>query len=208
MSKSTAFVIGALALCLGLFASLLIMSSDVENFKNEKIQADIAKKKAESEQKRILETQEGLRAELNKANYSKDELVKEVVALKEKLSETKKENVNDNSPLREGNTTVDGEKQWKEVARWTGKGAKTTETFHISSNTWRISWSTRLEKNAEYSPGLLQICVYNPDNSLVNIAANVMVKSEDIDSSVMHSSGDYYLSINAAQPYIVIVETK
>jgi hypothetical protein len=209
MSKSTVFISGALAFCFGLFVGLLVMSSEIENFKKDKTQADIARKKAEAEQKRMWETQLEFKTELNKANFRKDELIREVAALKENLSVATKTNVVKNDPLQKDSAIASEEKQWREVARWTGKGIKTTETFHISSNTWRISWVTRPGENAEYGLGLLQIYVYRPDGSLVDIAANVgVVKGEDINSSVMRGSGDYYLTINAVQPYVIVVETK
>jgi hypothetical protein len=32
---------------------------------------------------------------------------------------------------------------WHEIARWEGKGIKNTETFHIPSHEWRITWDTK-----------------------------------------------------------------
>ena len=209
MSKFAVLIIGANAFCLGLFVGILVMSSETETFKKEKIQANIARKKAESEQKQMGETQLELKAELNKANFRKDELVREVAALKENLPVVTKANTVKSGQSQKESTTASEEKQWKEVARWAGKGIKTTETFHISSNTWRISWATQPGEYAEYGLGLLQICVYRPDGSLVDIAANVgVVKGEDINSSVIRGSGDYYLTINAVQPYVIVIETK
>lgn len=203
MSKSTVFIIGALAFCFGLFVGLLVMSSEIENFKKDKTQADIARKKAEAEQKRMWETQLELKTELNKANFRKDELVREVAALKENLSVVTKANTVKSGQLQKESATASEEKQWREVARWTGKGIKSTETFHISSNTWRISWATR---PGEYGLGNFAIIVYTSDGSLFNIAANVI--GEDESSSIMHSSGNYYLAINTDQPYVVVIETK
>lgn len=92
---------------------------------------------------------------------------------------------------------------WHEIARWQGKGIKNTETFHIPSREWRISWST---KPGEYGDMNFQIFVYKSDGSLVTVAANVIGK--DKDSSFMRGAGDYYLTINTGQPYLVIVEAK
>jgi hypothetical protein len=206
MCKSTAVLIGAMAFCSGLVVGLLAMSSEIEAFKKDKIQAETARRKIEAEQKGMWEKQLELKTELNKAKYRNDELAKEIDGLKGTLREIKKENTNGNNQLHKESTAVDEEKQWTEIARWTGKGAKTTDTFHISSNTWRISWVTRPRENTEYSLGLLQIYVLKSDGSLFNIAANVI--GEDKDSSVLHGSGDYYLTINTDQPYIVVVETK
>lgn len=88
---------------------------------------------------------------------------------------------------------------WYEIARWKGKSTKNTETFHIPSHEWRISWSTYGDMN-------FTICVYRSDGSLVGLAANVI--GEDRDSSLMRGTGDYYLAIYTSQPYVVTVEAK
>ena len=99
--------------------------------------------------------------------------------------------------------------RWKEIARWKGNGIKHTETFNISVETWRISWET---KPTDYSVPLFQIWVYNSKDRIgedipVAIAANVLA-DVDSSSSIMRGSGDFYLMINTALTYIVIVEEK
>ena len=92
---------------------------------------------------------------------------------------------------------------WHEIARWEGKGLKNTETFHIPSNEWRISWDTM---PGEYGEMNFQIYVHNATGSLADVAANVI--GEDADSSIMRGAGDYYLTINTAQPYVILVEAR
>ena len=92
---------------------------------------------------------------------------------------------------------------WQDVVSWEGNGIKNTETFHISSNVWRISWDTKPEQYGEMN---FQIYVFDADGALVDIAANVI--GEDSDNSIMRGSGDYYLKINTGQPYEVIVAEK
>ncbi len=92
---------------------------------------------------------------------------------------------------------------WYEVARWQGKSIKSTETFHIPSEEWRISWKT---EPGEYGDMNFQIYVYESSGSLPEIVANVI--GQDIDSSIMRGSGDYYLKINSAQFYEILVEAK
>ena len=92
---------------------------------------------------------------------------------------------------------------WQEVARWQGKSIKNTETFRIPSHEWRISWKT---EPGEYGDMNFQIYVYKTSSSIPEIAANVI--GYDMDSSIMRGAGDYYLTINSAQSYIIIVETK
>jgi len=51
-----------------------------------------------------------------------------------------------------------------------------------------------------------QIYVYKPPSELPNVVANVI--GYDVDSSIMRGAGDYYLTINSGQSYIIIVENK
>lgn len=88
-----------------------------------------------------------------------------------------------------------------EVARWEGKATKNTETFHISSRQWRISWTTR---PGEFGAMNFQIYVYKEGSVLPNVAANVI--GTDSDSTIMRGAGDYYLTINTGQPYVIVVE--
>ena len=91
---------------------------------------------------------------------------------------------------------------WHEIGRWQGKGTKNTETFHIPSQEWRIAWST---KAGDLGAMNFQIMVYKAGWSFpITVAANVV--GEDTDQSIMRGAGDYYLTINTAQPYMVIVE--
>ena len=92
---------------------------------------------------------------------------------------------------------------WHEIARWEGKSIKNTETFHIPSNEWRISWDT---KPGEYGAMNFQIYVYTAAGSLTDVAANVI--GQDMDSTIMRGTGDYYLTINTAQPYVILVEAR
>lgn len=92
---------------------------------------------------------------------------------------------------------------WHEVARWEGKSIKNTETFSIPSSEWRISWDTR---PGEYGEMNFQIFIYTAADDLVDVAANVI--GADKDSSILRGAGDYYLKINTAQPYVVVVEAR
>jgi len=93
--------------------------------------------------------------------------------------------------------------EWREVAKWQGSLIKNTETFTIASNEWKIIWST---KPGEYGEMNFQIYVYKANGDLVGVAANVIGKDED--SSVMRGKGSYYLMINTAQPYIIVIYEK
>ena len=50
----------------------------------------------------------------------------------------------------------------------------------------------------------LQIYVYTANGGLKGVAANVI--GADVDTFVIRGAGNYYLTINTAQPYEMIVE--
>lgn len=89
----------------------------------------------------------------------------------------------------------------KVVAEWSGNSIKNTETFHITSNEWTISWDTEPGKYGEMN---FQIYVYDANGNLKDVAANVIGASND--HTIERGSGDYYLTINTAQPYTIQVK--
>lgn len=94
-------------------------------------------------------------------------------------------------------------KKWLKVISWQGKGIKKTETFTITSKEWKICWATKPD---EYGDGIFQIMVYKGDSSIPDIVANVMGK--DQDCSFMKGKGFYSLTINAIQPWTVVITEK
>jgi hypothetical protein len=92
---------------------------------------------------------------------------------------------------------------WNQIAQWSGRSIKDTETFQISSGEWRISWDTQ---PGEYGPMNFQIYVYKADGTLHSVAANVI--GADKNWSIIRGAGPYYLSINSGQPYTVSVEAR
>jgi hypothetical protein len=115
---------------------------------------------------------------------------------KEKLNNESKEKT-------ETKEQVENSSPWYEIAQWQGKSIKNTETFHVPSYEWRISWKTEPGKYGDMN---FQIYVYEISSSIPQIVANVI--GYDMDSSIMRGAGDYYLTINSAQPYRIIVEAK
>jgi hypothetical protein len=92
---------------------------------------------------------------------------------------------------------------WHEVITFQGSSIKNTQTFHIQSDNWRINWSTW---PGDYGNMNFAIMVYNSDGSPagIGVAANVIGQGSDI--SYMRGSGDYYLAIDTAQPYKIVIE--
>lgn len=94
---------------------------------------------------------------------------------------------------------------WNEVITFKGSSIKNTQSFHISSEEWRIEWST---KPGQYGDMNFILYTYNADGSMKEpgVVANIIGAGSDI--SYMRGSGDYYLTINTAQPYTVIIKEK
>ena len=93
--------------------------------------------------------------------------------------------------------------KWVEIARWEGKSIKDTETFTVPNDEWRLRWDTR---PGQFGDMNFQIYVYRSDGTLIGVAANVIGK--DTDNSVMRGKGNYYLTINTGQPYVIVAEAK
>lgn len=77
------------------------------------------------------------------------------------------------------------------VAEWAGSGARDTETFTITSDTWNVRWAGTLA-----GPGRLSIQVRRADGELVALAANQMAPAAIEGSSVQRGAGTYYLRIS------------
>lgn len=113
-------------------------------------------------------------------------------------TETIEESENHGSIENETFDSDEPEPTWHDVITFEGNSIKDTQTFHISSNYWAIGWATQPGKYGDMN---FQIFVYNENGSLVNVVANVIGKGSD--TSYMRGKGNYYLSINTGQPYVI-----
>lgn len=113
-------------------------------------------------------------------------------------TETIEESENHGSIENETFDSDEPEPTWHDVITFEGNSIKDTQTFHISSNYWAIGWATQ---PGEYGDMNFQIFVYDENGSLVNVVANVIGKGSD--TSYMRGEGNYYLSINTGQPYVI-----
>jgi len=93
-------------------------------------------------------------------------------------------------------------KVWQKVIKFKGNSIKTTQKFNVTSNEWRIKWSTTPVK--ALGDMNFQIYVNNSKGENISVAANVIGKAND--ESYMDKSGDYSLTINTAQDYNIIIE--
>jgi len=97
---------------------------------------------------------------------------------------------------------VVAEPTWQTVATFTGDAIRNTEKFTITSDEWRITWDTTpLE---QYGDMNFQIYIYGQDQEMVGVAANVIGKANDV--SYMYQPGEFYLTINTAQSYNIVIE--
>lgn len=92
---------------------------------------------------------------------------------------------------------------WKEVTFFEGEEIKDTEIFYITSNEWKIKWST---EPGIYGNTNFAITVYDSKGSYVGNVANLIGAGSD--ESLMRGSGDYYLNINTGQPYTIVIYEK
>lgn len=114
MSKSMTMLIGLLACCLGVFIGVLAMSSQVEEYKKEKGDAEAeltrviekaeldfeeSEKRIEAIKKSKLSTELNLKTRLNKTQYVNNQLKTEISRLKEELVEAR------NVQIGEGETS-------------------------------------------------------------------------------------------------------
>ena len=90
---------------------------------------------------------------------------------------------------------------WREIARWTGNGAKSTEKFTVP-NEWRLTWSC---DGTGYSAWYFGVYVYKGNGDLFKLAANTAAPGSD--TSVFHEGGEFYLEINTVGvSYTILIE--
>jgi len=94
-------------------------------------------------------------------------------------------------------------KTWKTVTTFKGSSTKTTAKFTVTSNEWRIRWTTA-PVSADMS---FSVVLFDKDGEIITVVANVIGKGSD--ESYVYQSGVYYLQIiTGAQNYDITVEQK
>jgi hypothetical protein len=89
-----------------------------------------------------------------------------------------------------------------EVIKLKGNGTKTSDTFRITGDKWKIYYKAGDINTA----GIFQIYVYDSDGNLISVAANT--KAETEDQTYIHESGEYYLEINSANTDWALIVTE
>jgi len=89
-----------------------------------------------------------------------------------------------------------------QVAYWSGSenDSRNTETFVITTDAWRIWWDTEPGVNGKAN---FQIYINKPNEDLVDVAANVIGKSNQW--TTIRQKGKFYLKIITGQPYMITI---
>lgn len=90
------------------------------------------------------------------------------------------------------------------IATWEGESIKNTETFHVPTDEWKISWDTKPGKFGDMN---FIITVYKAGETQIPVSVAANVIGANNESTVIRGAGDYYLAINTGQPYKITVET-
>ena len=86
---------------------------------------------------------------------------------------------------------------WHKIMEVKGTASKQTDIFETVGSKWRIRW----QKPA--SDSKLSITIYDTDGKAVDLIAT---KQSTEDESYVHKAGKFYLSLNASDGYVIIVE--
>jgi hypothetical protein len=110
-------------------------------------------------------------------------------------------NISTANTSEDTNTKINTKATWHDVITFEGDSTKNTQTFHISSNNWAISWATTPGKYGDMN---FAIMIYDENGNLIDSAANIIGKGSD--TTYMKGSGNYYLKIITGQPYKIRIE--
>lgn len=94
-------------------------------------------------------------------------------------------------------TTVEAQDEWVQVKTFTGKGDKTTATFHISGSKWRINWAVETK-----SPdlGVFVFYVYPEGETGYKFIEQIMHSDGDYsDTTYMYEgNGSFYIKVDTS----------
>lgn len=98
-----------------------------------------------------------------------------------------------------GTWKYDTTSEWRVVRSFTGNSTKNTAPFEISGSMWRI--------RAKFTGSLLSVHLYIPGEEYA-IDTPLVMMSPGEEESYLYSKGTFYLLLNCAGSYEVIVEEK
>ena len=79
------------------------------------------------------------------------------------------------------------------IGTWEGTGKKETEPFTINKSPWAIVWTTE----PIHSTSFFRVYLYGSDSELEELVIDTARKASD--TSYVHKTGSFYLSIRAAK---------
>ena len=114
-------------------------------------------------------------------------LKEQVRQLQEMVSQLKREN-------KELKGKIQRQQQLaSKIGTWRGTGNKETEPFTIKKSPWSVVWTTE----PTHSTSFFQVYVYRVDGELEELVIETTRKASD--TSYVHKTGSFYLSIRAAK---------
>ena len=99
--------------------------------------------------------------------------------------------------------------EWHDIASWESSGSSDSPSFHVSAETWRVTWSAAHDGVGD---GSFAIHVYNPDGLfLLELYDTANTPGFDFDGP-LHGTlghlgpGDFLLRIKSARDYKITVQ--
>ncbi len=104
---------------------------------------------------------------------------------------------------KETTSTKQKKKEWQKITEFSGSGTKSTETFRVTEDEWRIKYEVNGENIMVFS-----LFIYPKGESKKYVDIVVATETTN-DESYIYESGEFYLKINAANcSYRITIEEK
>jgi hypothetical protein len=112
-------------------------------------------------------------------------------------------NSNSKKPSKGSTQSIVTTKAWYTIEAYEGRNSKTTSIFKISSNTWRVNWST---VQSTKNPMVFQLYLFDSTGKVVTPGVIANTVGNKSGTTNISKSGNYYLYIVTAQKYKITVE--
>jgi len=119
---------------------------------------------------------------------------------KEEISPSQSQPTESTVSQQELSQPIPQSKSWHLITTFKGEGIKTTEPFTIQGDRWRVNWKTEGEFNFQIFPNQVGK-EYSFDCSIL---ANIIGSGSD--TSYCYTKGNWYLTINTGNSWIITIE--